>query len=215
MTQIASSVLSFKRAGRSSPPEPSVGSARGRRARADGIQEELTSREEAPLARETLSPADASGDHPSPARQGQQARRRDGMDERGTRGQEPGCAPRRGSYRTGIHPAARVLAARSAPVDQDHVQEIRDSLPEVGQIYPILVDQEGRILDGKHRYAANPEWKRHTVKVDSDEMALAIALWANKGAPLPPKVAGRIEDPRPWREDSEGDATGARQGRVA
>ena len=79
------------------------------------------------------------------------------------------------------------------PVDQDHVQEIRDSLPEVGQIYPILVDQEGRILDGKHRYAANPEWKRHTVKVDSDEMALAIALWANKGAPLPPKVAGRIE----------------------
>jgi hypothetical protein len=79
------------------------------------------------------------------------------------------------------------------PVDQGQVREIQESLPEVGQIYPILVDQEGRILDGKHRYAANPEWKRHTIKVDSDEMALAIALRANKGAPLPSRVTAKIE----------------------
>ena len=79
------------------------------------------------------------------------------------------------------------------PVDEDHVREIRNSVPEVGQLYPILVDQDGRVLDGKHRYAADPSWRTQAVKVDSDEMALAIALWANKGTPLPAKVAAKIE----------------------
>lgn len=79
------------------------------------------------------------------------------------------------------------------PVDKKRAQQIHQTVPEVGHLYPVLVDQYGRILDGKHRKAADPDWPAIEVQVDSDEMALAIALWANSGKELPAGVRGTIE----------------------
>jgi hypothetical protein len=86
------------------------------------------------------------------------------------------------------------MVGRMRPVDNQRVSAIRQSEPEVGQLYPVLVDQNGRILDGAHRLEANPNWRKHTIKVDSEEMALAVGLWANSGQPLPAKIKARITE---------------------
>jgi hypothetical protein len=80
------------------------------------------------------------------------------------------------------------------PVDEDHAARIRESVPDVGQLYPVLEDQHGRILDGKHRRAADPGWYPRKVTVRDDAHAVAIARWANSGTPLPPAVERRIEE---------------------
>jgi hypothetical protein len=89
---------------------------------------------------------------------------------------------------------ATSLVGRFRPATPEHVAEIRQSEAQVGQLYPVLVDQHGRILDGGHRKAANPNWREHRITVESEEMALAISLWANSGKPLPPKVQARVTE---------------------
>jgi ParB-like chromosome segregation protein Spo0J len=76
----------------------------------------------------------------------------------------------------------------------DHVSEIRQSVAQVGQLYPVLVDQHGRILDGGHRKAADPNWPERRMTVRSEQEALAIGLWANRGKPLAPKVQARVTE---------------------
>src|ERR1019366_7232759 len=44
------------------------------------------------------------------------------------------------------------------PVSRGQVEQIRESLPSAGHLYPVLVDRHGHILDGKHRKAADPDW---------------------------------------------------------
>jgi len=39
-------------------------------------------------------------------------------------------------------------------------EEIRESEKKVGQLYPILTDLKGNIIDGFHRRAANPQWRK-------------------------------------------------------
>jgi hypothetical protein len=56
------------------------------------------------------------------------------------------------------------------------------------------VDQHGRILDGGHRKAANPGWHERKITVHSEQEALAIGLWANRGQPLAPKVQARVTE---------------------
>lgn len=81
-------------------------------------------------------------------------------------------------------------------MNDSHAVTIRDSVAEVGHLYPVLVDQHGRILDGKHRLRADPGWigYKKTIRIEDDAQALAIARWANSGTPLPPKVERRIEE---------------------
>jgi hypothetical protein len=80
------------------------------------------------------------------------------------------------------------------PVDKRRAMAIRESVPVVGQLYPVLVDKKtGHILDGKHRREADPNWRLSYIDIDSDEMRLAVALWANSGQPLSPAVRMRIE----------------------
>jgi hypothetical protein len=38
-------------------------------------------------------------------------------------------------------------------------EEIRESEKKIGQLYPILLDAHGNIIDGFHRRAADPNWK--------------------------------------------------------
>jgi len=41
-----------------------------------------------------------------------------------------------------------------------HITELKSSSNKIGQLYPILLDNQGRIIDGEHRYAANRNWKK-------------------------------------------------------
>jgi len=38
-------------------------------------------------------------------------------------------------------------------------QELKSSAERVGQLYPILVDYPGNIIDGKYRFSADRKWK--------------------------------------------------------
>jgi len=44
------------------------------------------------------------------------------------------------------------------------IKELKNSSDRVGQLYPILIDHFGQIIDGEHRSKANPNWRR--VKLD-------------------------------------------------
>ncbi|MCZ2807744.1 MAG: hypothetical protein O2V44_00155 [Candidatus Bathyarchaeota archaeon] len=56
-------------------------------------------------------------------------------------------------------------------------QELKSSAEKVGQLYPILVDYYGNIIDGKHRFSANGKWKREIlehIKTEKDRLIARI-----------------------------------------
>ena len=56
-------------------------------------------------------------------------------------------------------------------------QELKSSAERVGQLYPILVDYYGNIIDGKHRFSVDREWKRvilEHVKTEKDRLIARI-----------------------------------------
>jgi hypothetical protein len=87
---------------------------------------------------------------------------------------------------------AASMVGHVRPVDRLQASAIRESVAEVGQLYPVLKDQHGRVLDGGHRLEADPGWKSVTMEVRDDQHALAISLWANRGKELPSKTQSRI-----------------------
>jgi hypothetical protein len=89
---------------------------------------------------------------------------------------------------------ATSLVGNFRPAAPDHVSEIRQSVEQVGRLYPVLVDQHGRILDGGHRKAADPNWPERRMTVRSEQEALAIGLWANRGQPLTRKQQARVTE---------------------
>jgi hypothetical protein len=72
------------------------------------------------------------------------------------------------------------------PVDARRLAEIRESIAEFGDFrddFPVLVDREGNVLDGRHRRALDPAWPERVSKAaTSDEAALQVALAANMSA---------------------------------
>jgi hypothetical protein len=52
----------------------------------------------------------------------------------------------------------------------------------VGELYPVLVDEEGNIIDGWHRVKVNPNWHRKTVKCKdmSDKAIVWLAAHARR-----------------------------------
>lgn len=72
------------------------------------------------------------------------------------------------------------------PLSTKRVETIRKSIEEFGKFdeaQPVLVDQDGRILDGRHRLAADPTWHRNVIQVADDFEAIAISWVANEGSP--------------------------------
>jgi len=64
--------------------------------------------------------------------------------------------------------------------ENETVIGLRESEKLVGQLYPVLVDEEGNVLDGQHRLKANPNWRKETVKdIDSERKKAMIRLHAN------------------------------------
>jgi len=58
-------------------------------------------------------------------------------------------------------------------------QELKDSENQVGQIYPVVKDQFGNILDGFHRKEIDANWKEITVDVSDPLHALRIRVHSN------------------------------------
>ena len=64
--------------------------------------------------------------------------------------------------------------------ENEIVLGLRESEKLIGQLYPVLVDEQGNVLDGQHRLKTNPDWRREVVKgVDSDRKRAMIRLHAN------------------------------------
>lgn len=55
-----------------------------------------------------------------------------------------------------------ILSAESQNLDE--IDELKRSADRIGILYPILVDHQGKIIDGKNRFAADQNWTK--IKLD-------------------------------------------------
>lgn len=56
-----------------------------------------------------------------------------------------------------------------------HNQQLKSSLKRAGQLYPILIDYHGNIIDGEHRFIVDEKWRRVTLEHIRTEEELLIA----------------------------------------
>lgn len=74
------------------------------------------------------------------------------------------------------------------PINKDNVERLAESMRAFGYMeqHPILLDQHGRVLSGRHRIKAaelaGVQYRTKVIEVASDQEALAIAFTANEGA---------------------------------
>jgi len=54
-------------------------------------------------------------------------------------------------------------------------QQLKSSSERIGQLYPILVDYYGNIIDGEHRFGVDEKWRRVRLKHIRTEKDLLIA----------------------------------------
>lgn len=58
--------------------------------------------------------------------------------------------------------------------------DIRQSEKDVGQLYPVLIDKKGRVIDGLHRLNIDPSWRTVTLEnIDSEEKFLKARIISN------------------------------------
>lgn len=51
---------------------------------------------------------------------------------------------------------------------------------KIGQLYPVLVDAKGNVIDGFHRLEADPNWRRERIKeIDTEEKLLVARCVSN------------------------------------
>ncbi len=59
---------------------------------------------------------------------------------------------------------------------------------EIGQLYPVLKDSRGRVIDGLHRKASRKEWREERLpQIDSEEKYLIARLLANDNRRIVPE----------------------------
>lgn len=58
-------------------------------------------------------------------------------------------------------------------------EDLKKSEQIVGQIYPVLVDKNGKIVDGFHRKSVNPNWKEEKLETDDPMQLLKIRVISN------------------------------------
>lgn len=64
--------------------------------------------------------------------------------------------------------------------DRKIISDIRRSASVVSRLYPVLVDQQGRVIDGVHRLKADPDWFKVKVPgVETEEQRLLARLVSN------------------------------------
>jgi len=60
------------------------------------------------------------------------------------------------------------------------ISDLRFSSKKVGKLYPILLDNDGNIIDGKHRLAADENWPKVRLEHIKSEKARLLARALNK-----------------------------------
>ncbi|MCJ7506114.1 ParB/RepB/Spo0J family partition protein [Candidatus Bathyarchaeota archaeon] len=76
--------------------------------------------------------------------------------------------------------------AEQPPTTEDF--NIPYSYKQIGPLYPILVDREGNIVDGKHRLAVDPNWRKEIVPwIQSRKDLLMARIHANLHRRIVPK----------------------------
>jgi hypothetical protein len=73
------------------------------------------------------------------------------------------------------------------------IQELKDSSKKIGQLYPILLDNYGRIIDGEHRSKVDPEWRSIKLDYIKTEKDLFIAKIACNTIRRKPSKAEKSE----------------------
>jgi len=64
-------------------------------------------------------------------------------------------------------------------LDQELVEELRQSKAKFGALAPIILDKHGKIVEGHHRSAADPNWPKviyEEIETDEDRVLYAIAF---------------------------------------
>jgi len=67
-------------------------------------------------------------------------------------------------------------------ISKHNTKGLEKSEKKIGQLYPILRDAEGKVIDGWHRLDVNPQWKSITledVKTEEDRLIISAARARN------------------------------------
>jgi len=59
------------------------------------------------------------------------------------------------------------------------IEELVASEKKIGQIYPVVKDAQGNILDGFHRKRVNPDWKEVVLPIEDELEALRVRIHLN------------------------------------
>ena len=59
------------------------------------------------------------------------------------------------------------------------IDELKGSWEKLGELYPVLVDKNGNVIDGKHRKKANPNWYEKVIDTDDPVRIAMIDFIAN------------------------------------
>ena len=63
---------------------------------------------------------------------------------------------------------------------KNRLKDLRKSTRAVGQLYPVLRDSSGKVIDGFHRLDVDPDWKSITLEnVENEEGRLIVSVHAN------------------------------------
>lgn len=59
------------------------------------------------------------------------------------------------------------------------IDSLRESMEKIGQIYPVIKDENGTILDGYHRKRVDPNWKEITIPISDELESLRVRVHLN------------------------------------
>lgn len=78
-------------------------------------------------------------------------------------------------------------------LDAEVVELLRRSVEQQGQLLPVIKDQYGNILSGRHRKAADPDWRETTVVVEDElDRELKIVHFNVQRRPSREETAARL-----------------------
>ena len=64
-------------------------------------------------------------------------------------------------------------------------QSLAKSEKVIGQLYPRLVNQEGKSLDGDHRFATNPKWETKVIQTKNRSQEILVSMHAHHRRRVP------------------------------
>ena len=65
-----------------------------------------------------------------------------------------------------------------------YLDELKRSKEQVGFLHPVLVDQEGKIIDGRHRKAIFPDWPEMQKEIQSPVQRLQTIIHLHLRRPV-------------------------------